>query len=202
MLLLIHMNAFHFDVQIHCVDFKSKSSNNNNNNSTNNITVNIINTTMLLFCDFRDRCIAQHCRPQTQNLFAIVQGGLDVSANGLRERCLQLMTQRNLPGYAIGGLAGGESKDAFWRVVEHVSGRYYTLILLALLVLLLMNSLVSYHCILISYYYCVCELECTSIASKQTQIFNGRWLSTRSCCVCCSRSRHVSLVKSSCFLLL
>ncbi len=25
---------------------------------------------------------------------------------------------RDLPGYAIGGLAGGESKDDFWRVVS------------------------------------------------------------------------------------
>ena len=25
-----------------------------------------------------------------------------------------------LPGYAIGGVAGGESKDAFWRVVDQV----------------------------------------------------------------------------------
>lgn len=27
------------------------------------------------------------------------------------------MIARDCPGYAIGGLAGGESKDAFWRVV-------------------------------------------------------------------------------------
>lgn len=26
-----------------------------------------------------------------------------------------------LPGYAIGGLAGGEDKTSFWRVVAHVS---------------------------------------------------------------------------------
>jgi queuine tRNA-ribosyltransferase len=58
--------------------------------------------------------------PAHQNLFAIVQGGLDVSAGGLRERCLRAFAERNaqIPGYAIGGLAGGESKDAFWRVVD------------------------------------------------------------------------------------
>ena len=28
------------------------------------------------------------------------------------------MSSRNLPGYAIGGLAGGESKDDFWRTVK------------------------------------------------------------------------------------
>jgi tRNA-guanine family transglycosylase len=27
------------------------------------------------------------------------------------------MVRRNLPGYAIGGLSGGEEKDKFWRVV-------------------------------------------------------------------------------------
>ena len=66
-----------------------------------------------------DRCIAAHQRPKEQNLFAIVQGGLDVSPGGLREQCVQEMVKRNLPGYAIGGLAGGEDKDTFWRVVAH-----------------------------------------------------------------------------------
>jgi tRNA-guanine family transglycosylase len=50
-----------------------------------------------------------------------VQGGLDVTPGGMRERCLEAMVQRKLPGYAIGGLAGGEDKDFFWRVVAHVS---------------------------------------------------------------------------------
>lgn len=68
-----------------------------------------------------DRCVAAHKKPEKQNLFAIVQGGLDVSPGGLRDQCLAEMVKRNLPGYAIGGLAGGEDKDSFWRVVEHVS---------------------------------------------------------------------------------
>lgn len=67
-----------------------------------------------------DRCIAAHRRPREQNLFAIIQGGLDVSPGGLRDQCLEAMVARNTPGYAIGGLAGGESKDHFWRVVAHV----------------------------------------------------------------------------------
>lgn len=29
------------------------------------------------------------------------------------------MTKRTLPGFAIGGLSGGEKKEAFWRVVDH-----------------------------------------------------------------------------------
>ena len=27
------------------------------------------------------------------------------------------MVERDLPGYAIGGLSGGEAKDTFWRIV-------------------------------------------------------------------------------------
>jgi queuine tRNA-ribosyltransferase catalytic subunit len=70
-----------------------------------------------------DRCIKAHKRPTEQNLFAIVQGGLDVSEGGLRERCIAEMVKRNMPGYAIGGLAGGEDKDSFWRVVSHATAR-------------------------------------------------------------------------------
>ena len=71
-----------------------------------------------------DRCIDAHDNPDTQNLFPIVQGGLDTSPGGLRERCLAGFRRRDeelgkiIPGYAVGGLAGGESKDDFWRVVD------------------------------------------------------------------------------------
>ena len=59
-----------------------------------------------------DRCIAQHelsGKKDSQNLFAIVQGGLDPS---LRDRCLEAMIARrdSVTGYAIGGLSGGEEK--------------------------------------------------------------------------------------------
>jgi hypothetical protein len=59
-----------------------------------------------------DRCIKAHSRPNEQNLFAIVQGGLDEK---LRAISIKELSERGLPGYAIGGLAGGESKDDFWR---------------------------------------------------------------------------------------
>jgi len=62
-----------------------------------------------------DRCIAAHSRPHDQNLFGIVQGGLDAK---LRATCLEEMTKRDLPGFAIGGLSGGEKKDIFWRIVD------------------------------------------------------------------------------------
>lgn len=63
-----------------------------------------------------DRCIAAHHNTANQNLFAIIQGGLDLD---LRRICIEEMVKRDLPGYAIGGLSGGEDKDQFWRVVLH-----------------------------------------------------------------------------------
>lgn len=72
-----------------------------------------------------DRCYATLKQsPKPQNLFPIVQGGLDTSIGGLRDQCLAGFRHRDVqlkhdyPGYAIGGLAGGESKDDFWRVVH------------------------------------------------------------------------------------
>lgn len=44
-----------------------------------------------------------------------MQGGLD---RDLRAISLEQLTARELPGFAIGGLAGGEEKDEFWKVVE------------------------------------------------------------------------------------
>ncbi|KDQ21808.1 hypothetical protein BOTBODRAFT_26219 [Botryobasidium botryosum FD-172 SS1] len=66
-----------------------------------------------------DRCIAAHeasGRTDKQNLFAIVQGGLN---HELRDKCLEEMIKRKdrIPGYAIGGLSGGEEKDIFWRII-------------------------------------------------------------------------------------
>ncbi|NWW73982.1 TGT ribosyltransferase, partial [Climacteris rufus] len=62
-----------------------------------------------------DRCVAAHARPEQQLLFAIIRGGLDPD---LRLRCIQAMTQRDVPGFAIGGLSGGEDKARFWRTVK------------------------------------------------------------------------------------
>ncbi|KAI9453817.1 queuine tRNA-ribosyltransferase [Russula earlei] len=72
-----------------------------------------------------DRCIAFHeksGKSDIQNLFAIVQGGLD---SVLRDECLNEMTKRHdqVAGYAIGGLSGGGGKrhvstfDIFWRMI-------------------------------------------------------------------------------------
>lgn len=83
-----------------------------------------------------DRCIAAHSRPKEQNLFAIIQGGLDVRPGGLRDVCLTEMMKRSdkVPGFAIGGLAGGESKEDFWRVVAYVSWIWAVFVWLVLFV--------------------------------------------------------------------
>ncbi|KAJ2084397.1 Queuine tRNA-ribosyltransferase catalytic subunit 1 [Coemansia sp. RSA 988] len=62
-----------------------------------------------------DRGIKAHKRPTEQNLFPIVQGGLD---ERLRTISAQQLIQRDSPGYAIGGLSGGEAKGQFWRMVS------------------------------------------------------------------------------------
>ena len=53
---------------------------------------------------------------ESQNIFPIVQGGLDPEP---RIKCSAEMVRRNAPGFAIGGLSGGETKDEFWRVIHN-----------------------------------------------------------------------------------
>ena len=66
-----------------------------------------------------DRCVSAHNRRMDQNLFAIVQGGLHAD---LRAWSLMETLKRDVPGYAIGGLSGGEGKQEFWRVVSQCTG--------------------------------------------------------------------------------
>jgi queuine tRNA-ribosyltransferase catalytic subunit len=63
-----------------------------------------------------DRCIAAHKNPDRQNLFAIIQGGLDPE---LRRQCCIEMAKRDTPGIAIGGLSGGEEKPTFTKMYSH-----------------------------------------------------------------------------------
>ena len=77
-----------------------------------------------------DRCIEFHQksgRDKLQNLFAIVQGGLDPE---LRERCLEQMVQRKdrVAGFAIGGLSGGEAKGGNVRCLPYPHTRFHTCI--------------------------------------------------------------------------
>ncbi|PLN79140.1 tRNA-guanine(15) transglycosylase-like protein [Aspergillus taichungensis] len=66
-----------------------------------------------------DRCIDAHKSPETQNLFCIIQGGLDLE---LRKICCEEMMARDTPGIAIGGLSGGEAKEEFCKVVDTCTG--------------------------------------------------------------------------------
>ncbi|KAL1954020.1 hypothetical protein VTO42DRAFT_1841 [Malbranchea cinnamomea] len=62
-----------------------------------------------------DRCINAHKYPERQNLFCIIQGGLDLD---LRRECCKQMVMRDTPGIAIGGLSGGEAKPEYCKVVD------------------------------------------------------------------------------------
>ena len=52
------------------------------------------------------------------HLFAIVQGGMYRS---LRQESLESLAQRDFPGYAVGGLAVGESEQERLQILEHVT---------------------------------------------------------------------------------
>ncbi|MBA4028050.1 MAG: tRNA guanosine(34) transglycosylase Tgt [Planctomyces sp.] len=66
-----------------------------------------------------ERCIAAHDRADQQGLFGIVQGGTDPEA---RTWCAARVCGYDLPGYAIGGVAVGESPEDIARVVRHTAG--------------------------------------------------------------------------------
>lgn len=62
-----------------------------------------------------DRCLEANNRNEDQSIFPIVQGGLQPE---LRKKCAEALTTRDVRGYAVGGLSGGESKDDFWKIVS------------------------------------------------------------------------------------
>ncbi len=54
-----------------------------------------------------------------QYLFAIVQGGTDKI---LREKCAKSLIELDMPGYAVGGLAVGESTELLYEMAEFSAG--------------------------------------------------------------------------------
>ncbi|MFP4241486.1 MAG: tRNA guanosine(34) transglycosylase Tgt [Chitinispirillaceae bacterium] len=69
------------------------------------------------------RCIDHHHRlpfhhGYPQYLFAIVQGG---TVESLRSRCARELVSMDFPGYAIGGLAVGESIEKTYQVVQYTT---------------------------------------------------------------------------------
>jgi queuine tRNA-ribosyltransferase len=65
-----------------------------------------------------DRCIAARKKPERTSLFGIVQGG---RFEDLRRAHAETLIARDLDGYAIGGVAVGESKEEMNRVTEHTA---------------------------------------------------------------------------------
>jgi queuine tRNA-ribosyltransferase len=61
------------------------------------------------------RCDASHQKKDSQALFGIVQGGLDLD---LRAKSVEQVCNVELPGYAIGGVAVGESPEKIVSVVK------------------------------------------------------------------------------------
>ncbi len=64
------------------------------------------------------RCMEAHARPTEQGLFGIVQGGTDLS---MRAHCAKRLSELDLPGYALGGLAVGEGYEAMVNVLTHTT---------------------------------------------------------------------------------
>lgn len=63
-----------------------------------------------------ERCVKAHRNPETQALFGIMQGGF---YRDLREKSAREIVAMDLPGYAIGGISVGESKEQYIGVLEY-----------------------------------------------------------------------------------
>lgn len=66
-----------------------------------------------------ERCHRAWTARDRQALFGIVQGGV---YEDLRRESVAVLTELDFPGYAIGGLSVGESKEAMYETVEVVNG--------------------------------------------------------------------------------
>jgi queuine tRNA-ribosyltransferase len=65
-----------------------------------------------------ERCKSAHARPSDQALLGIIQGGTDLEQ---RSWSAQRITNIDLPGYAIGGVAVGEEFEEIRAVVRHTA---------------------------------------------------------------------------------
>ena len=62
-----------------------------------------------------ERCLTAHGRPNDQALFGIIQGG---EFEELRKQSAKDLVSLDFPGYAVGGLSVGESKEVMNEVLE------------------------------------------------------------------------------------
>ena len=64
------------------------------------------------------RCKEAHKNTEKQGLFGIIQGGY---FEDLRDECLERLVELDLPGYAIGGIAIGEPKEEYLRILRYIA---------------------------------------------------------------------------------
>ncbi len=64
------------------------------------------------------RCKASHKYPERQGLFGIIQGGF---YEDLRKKSAENLIELDLPGYAIGGIAIGEPKSEFLKMLRYTA---------------------------------------------------------------------------------
>jgi len=79
-------------------------------------TPDAIERSVRLSAQWARRSAAARTRPESTALFAIMQGGLDERA---RERSAGAIIDLDLPGYAIGGLSVGESREEMYRLARY-----------------------------------------------------------------------------------
>jgi len=67
-----------------------------------------------------DRCISTWKKDENSNqaLFGIIQGSTYLD---LRTKCVEEVCERNLPGYAIGGVSVGEGPELMEKIVAHTA---------------------------------------------------------------------------------
>ena len=63
-----------------------------------------------------ERCIEAHKYPERQALFGIMQGGF---FRDLREESAREIVKFDLPGYAVGGISVGETKEQYTGVLDY-----------------------------------------------------------------------------------
>ncbi len=74
-----------------------------------------IEESMRRTCRWLERCAAAHHNDENQALFGIMQGGM---FKDLRKESAERITELDLPGYAIGGLSVGESKELMLDILD------------------------------------------------------------------------------------
>jgi queuine tRNA-ribosyltransferase len=74
-----------------------------------------IGESVRLSAEWARRSAAARTQPEATALFAIMQGGVDLAA---RERSARAIVDLDLPGYAIGGLSVGESREDMHRLAR------------------------------------------------------------------------------------